>query len=146
MDSNPSSSSTRVGGKGRKKGGGNGANNISEKIIEKCRAPRDKDWTRQETGLLIILVGERLKARNNKSEGNLNPTAEEWNYIGSQFNYRNVQNKRQLEKLKNRWKTLKADFSFFKELASRSGHGWNEVDGIPDVDPEAWDSYIEVCT
>ncbi|KAF3324125.1 Myb/SANT-like DNA-binding domain-containing protein [Carex littledalei] len=99
---------------------------------------------RQEIELLIILVGERLKARNNKNEGNLNPSADEWNYIGSQFNYRSAQNKRHLPVLKNRWKTLKADFSFFKDLASRSGHGWNEADGIPDVTPEAWEEYIKL--
>ena len=114
MDSNISSSSTRMDGNGRKKGSGKGANDQSELTNEKYRAPRSPEFTRQETELLIILVGDRLKARNNRNEGSLNPTPYDWNYIGNQFNYRSAQNKRHVQVLKNRWKTLKAEFSFSK--------------------------------
>jgi hypothetical protein len=64
-----------------------------------------------------------------------------WDRITSQFN---SEYDVALEQIQNKWKTLKLQYSSFRQLLEKSGWGWDDEMKVPVPPyPEAWDEVSE---
>jgi Myb/SANT-like DNA-binding domain len=72
-------------------------------------------------------------------------TTQEWNHICELHNVKEGRF-RSSESIKNRIKTLKAEYINWRELANRSGWGWDYEKHVPiPPHPDAWKVVTRVC-
>jgi len=102
---------------------------------------RSPNWGVQETHVLLHAARE---VQLNSGRTDLNFTTTQWNKIYEIFKRKDT-NSRILVQLQNRIKTLKREFTNFRELANKSGWGWDPENHVPvPPDENTWAELLNV--
>ena len=93
------------------------------------------EWSVENTQIICELFAEQVNA-GNRPGNYLTPNA--FDEVGRQFKMRTGLDYTYTQ-LKNKWDTLKGDFSLFKKLKLReTGAGWDYVNNTVSQDDEWW--------
>jgi Myb/SANT-like DNA-binding domain len=105
---------------------------------------REKNWSVDETTQLLKAV-QHVQVSLGRTD--LKFTSVEWNAVFEAFLRIAPQNQRGIDSLRNRLKTLWAEYGNFKELISKSGWAWDHINHqVVAPCSEAWEALFVVLS
>ncbi|KAJ4755128.1 Myb/SANT-like DNA-binding domain protein [Rhynchospora pubera] len=107
-----------------------------ECMTNKQKGKRKQNWSGDQTKLMLHLIREEQVSGRVAGSGTF--TKQFWKKLATVLSSQS-EPERQGEECKTRWKTLKQDFSEYKQCRERTGWGWCATKRVPVGPEDEWE-------